>query len=228
MNTLTHALVGAAVFGRPKLTLSLVAATLAGAAFPDVSILAMVFWEVGVNGISEAELWGEAYYREPWVTYSNITNSFFVFGALALIGWWRGWIWLLAFGGTAVLHVAGDIFLHYDDGHAHFWPLSNCVFYSPLSYWDPAHGGLWWTAVEMVLAAGLAVLIWRQNSTWVARGYAILLIVLFWAMSILFYVFVLTAGDTGDPFESSGLDTFVHPACPGSIDAAIQPVQISG
>ena len=85
MNTLTHALIGAAVFGRPRLTLGILSATLAGGAFPDVSILVMVFWEMGLNGTSEAELWNEAYFQEPWITYSAISNSFVVFGLLALM-----------------------------------------------------------------------------------------------------------------------------------------------
>jgi len=228
MNTLTHALVGAALFGRPRLTVSLITATLAGAAFPDVSILVMVAWEMGVNGLTDQQLWGEAYYREPWVTYSAITNSFFVFGALAFLGWWQKWPWLFAFAATAVFHFLGDIFLHYDDGHAHFWPLSMCVFYSPVSYWDPAHGGIWWTAIEMFLALGLTFIAWRQAVSWAGRAYILTLLALFWLMSSVFLFLVISSDDTDDLLESSGIDTFVHPACPGSIDVATQPVQIEG
>lgn len=226
MNTLTHALVGAAIFGRPKLTLTLLSATLAGAAFPDVSILVMVFWEIGVNGVDQAELWGQSYYREPWVTYSAITNSFFVFGALALLGWQQGWQWLWAFAGTAVLHFLGDIFLHYDDGHAHFWPLSSCVFYSPISYWDPRHFGVPWTVVEMIVALALAGFIWRQNKSWVVRTYATVLVGLFWLMSLAFLMFIFTSDDRDGGLELSAPGKFVLPACPGSIDVAKQTAQI--
>ena len=71
---------------------------------------------------------------------------------------WAGgerWPILMAFSISAMLHFLGDIFLHYDDGHPHFWPVSYCVFYSPISYWDPRHYGLWWTGFEMVLALGV-------------------------------------------------------------------------
>lgn len=228
MNTLTHALIGAVVFGRPTLTLGLIGATLAGAAFPDVSILVMVAWEVGVNGVTSDELWGQAYYREPWITYSAITNSFFVFGGFLALGLWQRWPWLIAFAGSAMLHFLGDIFLHYDDGHAHFWPISMCIFYSPISYWDPNHYGIWWTGLEMVLALGLFLVVWRQNKSALARAYAGILTGLFWAMSLLFLWFVLIGGGMDDRPESSGHDKFVQPACPGSVDVARQHDQIVG
>ena len=226
MNTLTHALVGAAVFGRPQLTAGLISVTLIGAVVPDLSIVIMVIWEVGVNGLSQQELWGQAYYRDPWVTYSAFTNSFFVFGGLALLGLWRRWPWMLAFAGTAVLHFVGDIFLHYDDGHAHFWPVSLCVFYSPVSYWDPARGGIWWTGIEMVLALVLAIMAWRQAPGWVARAYVGSLLVLFWILSLSFFVALFDGRDGRS--ESFAPDKFVQPACPGSANAARQPAQTQG
>lgn len=225
MNTLTHALMGSAVFGHPRLTIGLMIATFWGGIFPDVSIVAMVIWESGIQGASSAELWGEAYYREPWVTYSAITNSFIVFGALFALARLQGWYLVAAFAGTAMLHFLFDLFLHYDDGHAHFWPLSQCVFYSPVSYWDPDHFGLWWTGIEMALALGLFIWIWKTTKTWPARTYASVLMVLFWAMSVAFLIMVLSFGGMDDRPESSGHDKFAQPACPGSIDVAKQHVQ---
>ena len=39
------------------------------------------------------------------------------------------------------LHVPEDLFLHHDDGHRHFYPLSQWRYSSPVSYWDPNHYG---------------------------------------------------------------------------------------
>ena len=231
MNTLTHILIGTAMASclggrpRPRLRPNLMAAAFAGAVFPDISILVMVGWEMGVMGIAESELWNQAYYREPWVTYSALTNSFFVFGALLILGWWRRWPVLIALSLSALLHFAGDIFLHYDDGHAHFWPLSYCVYYSPVSYWDPAHYGLWWTGIEMVLAAGLGVYLWTKAHGWGQRAYIGGVVGLFLAMSAAFFVLMLTSDGMDDRLESSGHGTFAQPACPGSIDEARQHAQ---
>ena len=224
MNTLTHILVGTAVASRPKLTLGLMMAAFGGAVFPDVSMVAMVVWESFIMGVSEAELWDVAYYREPWVTYSAMTNSFFVYGALALVGWWRSLPLLMVFGLSACLHFAGDIFLHYDDGHAHFWPVSSCVFYSPVSYWDPRHFGIWWMAVEVVFAVGLALYLWRKGQSLGFRVYIGSLAVGVAAMSLLVTMAFIFGGMDDRP-ESSGHDKFAQPACPGSIDVATQHAQ---
>lgn len=230
MNTLTHALVGAAIFGRPKLTAALIGATLAGASLPDVYIIIMVAWEGVFNGIwpNNDILWDEIYYQEPWVTLSGITNSFILFGGLALVSWRLGWRVLFAFSGTVFLHCLGDVFLHYNDGHPHFWPLSSCVLYSPISYWDPNHYGLWWTGFELLAALAIGIYAWQITESRLSKRYIVGLVSLFWAMTILIYGSMFIFGDRDDDLESSGTYKFVLPACPGSIDAATQPVQIEG
>jgi len=69
---------------------------------------------------------------------------------------------VLVFALAAILHVLTDLPLHHDDGHPHFWPLTNWIFRSPVSYWDPAHHGHIWSVVEFLLALTLVVILWRR------------------------------------------------------------------
>jgi len=43
--------------------------------------------------------------------------------------------------------------VHHDDGHRHFFPLSDWRFESPVSYWDPAHYGHIFLWIELLLVA---------------------------------------------------------------------------
>lgn len=68
--------------------------------------------------------------------------------------WWRfvdGRSTLGLFALAALLHLAGDLPVHATDAHRHFWPLTDWRFVSPVSYWDPAHGGQWFSWVEGTL-----------------------------------------------------------------------------
>jgi len=76
---------------------------------------------------------------------------------------------LLVFALAAILHVLTDLPLHHDDGHPHFWPLTNWIFRSPVSYWDPAHHGNVWSAFEFLLALTLIVILWRRFDVRVTR-----------------------------------------------------------
>jgi len=76
--------------------------------------------------------------------------------------------------------------LHHDDAHRHFLPLSGFRFESPISYWDPAHYGLVFGAVELAgVVVGSIVLI-RRGSPWRVLGLLCL------AIYAAFGVFALT------------------------------------
>jgi hypothetical protein len=70
--------------------------------------------------------------------------------------------WAIALCGSALMHLGFDFLLHHDDGRAHFWPLSNWIFQSPVSYWDPAHYGTWVGMIEISVSLILCVVIWRR------------------------------------------------------------------
>ena len=149
MNTLTHILIGTAVVSRPRLTLGLLLAAFAGAVFPDIAILAMVIWEINVMGISESEMWGQAYFREPWVTYRGITNSFFIFGALFLVAWRLRWPLIMAFCASMLLHFLGTF---------------SCIMMTAIPIFGPCQNAffipLYPIGIRVILACGGQVLKW--------------------------------------------------------------------
>ena len=75
---------------------------------------------------------------------------------------------LAIFAIAALLHIAGDLPVHADDAHRHFWPLSDWRFHSPVSYWNPDQGGAWFSFTEAAIGIGAAVLLFRRfRSVWV-------------------------------------------------------------
>ena len=69
---------------------------------------------------------------------------------------------LVLFALAALVHLAGDLPLHADDAHRHFWPVTDWRFHSPVSYWDPAHHGTLASVAEGVLGVVLCVVLWRR------------------------------------------------------------------
>ena len=70
-----------------------------------------------------------------------------------------------------LLHCRGDaavdFFLHNEDARRQFWPLSDYVFRSPVSYWDPARYGQIVAPIEVALVLVLTLLLlWRQRRMW--------------------------------------------------------------
>jgi hypothetical protein len=65
-----------------------------------------------------------------------VDNSFILWGlALGAALWWRKPV-MIAFFGAALLHLAFDCPLHNGYARIQFWPLTDWVFPSPISYWD--------------------------------------------------------------------------------------------
>jgi len=51
---------------------------------------------------------------------------------------------------------------HHDDGHPHFWPISDVSYASPVSHRDPAHLGRLWSRIEIAIGMALLLLLWRR------------------------------------------------------------------
>jgi hypothetical protein len=98
-----------------------------------------------------------------------------------MLSWYRRHTLLLIFFSSMLLHVFGDLPLHHDDAHRHFFPFSDWRFASPVSYWDPAHHGQWASLVEVscVIAAS-GYLYWRSKvlRPWVVASLSVYL--LYW------------------------------------------------
>lgn len=192
MNTPAHLLIGTAVLGRGKGG-RVIAAAFAGVLLPDLSLYVMAGTALFILQIPPQIVFDELYFSSVWKTVFAIDNSFLVWGVLLAIAWVRRSDWALALTGAALLHLCLDFPLHHDDGRPHFWPLSNWVFESPISYWDRTKGALWIAPIEAVAACIAAIVIWQQGKGWgLAILTAILLLAEFWIVRQWLFFFIDT------------------------------------
>lgn len=185
MNTPAHLIFGAAAFGKadkPGVT----AAALLGALVPDLSLYLLVGWSLWALGIPAQVVFGELYFSETWQNIFAVDNSIPLWAALFGLALWRRWPVGIAFAGAGLLHLAFDFPLHNDDARRHFWPLSDFVFHSPVSYWDRHHHGQIAAPVEMLVCLGLLVVLWRRFQGWKSRARIAALGVLELAPGIMF------------------------------------------
>ncbi len=177
MNTPAHLLVGTAIFGRPDLRGTYLAA-LMGAMAPDVSLYVMVAVSIWGMGVPAQTVFREYYYSDAWQSVFAVDNSFILWGLLFAVAFWRVWPKLIAFAGAGLMHLALDFPLHTHDARMHFWPVTDWVFESPISYWDrAAHAGVV-GPMEFGLSLGCAFLLWwrfRDRLVWIATGVFLLL-----------------------------------------------------
>lgn len=169
MFTPAHVLLAAAVFARPG-DPRRNAAAVAGGLIPDLPVMAMVGWERLVAGRDYDEIFRQVYRAEPWATVFAIDHSIPVWLAVLAAGLALRRPWLAVLAGAALLHVAFDLPLHHNDGRPHFWPLSDFIYESPISYWDPARFGREVGVAEALLCLGLAVVLWRRFRGGLARA----------------------------------------------------------
>jgi len=175
VNTPAHLLLGWAVFGRRK-SKTIVAAALIGALLPDLSLYLLAGTSLFVLGIAPEVVFGELYFSELWQTIFAIDNSFIIWSGFLALAIWSKRSWAIALCGAALLHLALDFPLHHDDGRAHFWPISDWIFASPVSYWDNHHHGSIVGPIELGLAVGCAVAILSGRVwQWITLPVAILL-----------------------------------------------------
>ena len=105
-----------------------------------------------------------------------IDNSFVLWGAFLALALWRKWQLLAVFASAAILHLTLDFPLHTHDARQHFWPLTDWVFISPVSYWDSrAHANIV-GPVELTLSVGLAIYLLARFRRWITRAFVALLL----------------------------------------------------
>ena len=169
MNTPAHLIFGLTAFGKANLT-AVTAAALAGAIIPDLSLYLMAGWHLAVAGTPPEVVFGELYFSDAWQSFFWIDNSMVLWGIALVIGlMWRSPV-VIALCGAALLHLVLDFGLHHDDGRAHFWPISNWIFASPVSYWDSRHFGNIVGPIEVALSLGCCVVLWRRYTGRWMRG----------------------------------------------------------
>jgi membrane-bound metal-dependent hydrolase YbcI (DUF457 family) len=195
MNTQSHALMGAVLFGRPLPRHALVAAL--GGIAPDIPMFVIVF---GLRAIGHPiqEIFGKLYWERWWQVCNAIGHSLLLWGLLAAViavtirrvgtANAPGASLALAFSASALLHSAIDFLVHREDAHMQFWPLSDWKFVSPVSYWDANHYGTQFSLFEAALGLVMAALLFRRYSSRSARA-ALAACALLYAAVPAFFIF---------------------------------------
>ncbi len=194
MNTPAHVIFAAAAFARPYDRRRTFAA-IAGALAPDLSLYLMAATALYILRLPPGYVFDTLYFSDAWQQVFAIDNSFLVWGAAFGLAWALGARNAMVFTASALLHLAFDFPLHHDDGRPHFWPFSDWVFESPLSYWDnAAHAGIV-APIEMGLSLLFCLILMRRFPSWRSRlliaclAFVQLAPVFFWA-----FVFAQNAG----------------------------------
>ncbi len=169
MNTPAHLIFGAAAFARPW-SARVSAAAIFGALVPDLSLYIMTFWALYMRAIPAQTVFGELYFSPAWQGVFAVDNSVPLWGCLLAVAGLLHRPALTAFAGAGLLHLVSDLPLHNEDARRHFWPISDWVFRSPLSYWDPQRYGHIVGPIEVVICAVLSVVLWRRFKGRLARG----------------------------------------------------------
>ena len=189
MNTPAHLLIGAAAFSRPNRKHSLTAALL-GALAPDISLYVMVAVSIFAMGVPAQVVFREYYYSDAWQSVFAVDNSFIVWGVLLGLALWRRWPLIAVFAGAGLLHLLMDFPLHTHDARQHFWPVSNWVFHSPVSYWDTrAHAGIVGPIEFALSLLSAMVLLWRFSHIGIRALVLILLSMETFSSGIWYFVF---------------------------------------
>ena len=193
MTTPAHAALSLIVLGRSERNALPVAL---GAVAPDAPMLVFYLWERLVRGVSEGRIWSERYFDPGWQVVFDIPSSIPLLALalcilLVLVG--RRSTGRLPASGVAatprparltaatlfvasmILHALGDLPLHREDAHRHFFPVSDWRFTSPVSYWDPDHYGGYAAVGEVVLVLAVSVFLFRAyrgRGRWIVAGVA--------------------------------------------------------
>ena len=161
VNTTAHVVFSLALIGRSRWMMAGFAILL-GALLPDLAMFAFYGWQKFVLGTPEQVIWSQAYFDPAWQDFFDVFNSIPLVLLIGLIGWRLKSVFLEALCLSMLLHCILDLLMHHDDGHRHFFPISDWRFESPVSYWDPAHFGQYVLVVEAILVVVAAVVLWRS------------------------------------------------------------------
>ena len=160
-----------------------------GAVLPDLPMFVFFAVETFILKTSQRELWSSRYFMEAWQTFFDLFNAV----PLILIVLGMGYYLLhseriVVFAWSMLLHCGFDLVTHHDDGHHHFFPLSDFVFESPISYWDRDHHAGIVAPIERLVMLAASVYLFPRLKTRLARGALGVINVLFLGSYLLFFL----------------------------------------
>ncbi len=140
-------------------------ALLVGSVAPDIPLFVLTAWFFAVprrrQGAEElfGSLYDEYFFNDPvWIISHNLLHAPLVLLLLMGLGigahrlgqpLGRALAW---FAVACAFHSFVDVFTHRDDGPLLLFPLNwTYRFQTPVSYWDPQHGGRLFLALELVM-----------------------------------------------------------------------------
>ncbi|WP_375254951.1 cobalamin biosynthesis protein CobQ [Yoonia sp.] len=162
MNTPAHLIFGMTAFGKAEKP-AITGAALAGSLIPDLSLYFLAGWHLFVLGTLPEIVFGQLYFSDAWQSLFRIDNSIILWGIAFGLGAMLRAPVAIALCSAALLHLGFDFLLHNDDGRAHFWPRTNWIFQSPVSYWDPEHYGNIVRSIETALVIFFCGALWRRH-----------------------------------------------------------------
>ena len=169
MNTPAHLLIGLAVCARKTAPKSARFAAL-GSLIPDLSLYVMAGVSLFILQIPPQRVFEELYFSDAWQAVFAIDNSFILWGLALAAGLYFRSVATVALTSAALLHLVLDFPLHHDDARQQFWPLTNWVFESPLSYWDSNHHAATVAPIGLLMVIAAAVVVWRRYENWWSRA----------------------------------------------------------
>ena len=161
-----------------------------GAVIPDLPLFIFFIIESVIRKTPQRELWGSVYFTEAWQNFFDIFNSIPLILILLGIGYYLlNSEKITVFAWSLLIHCAFDFLTHHDDGHHHFFPLSDFAFESPISYWDRDHYAGIVAPIERVVILTASIYLFPRLKTRLARGCLVVVNVLFLASYLLFFLF---------------------------------------
>ena len=160
-----------------------------GAVLPDLPMFVFFAVETFILKTSQRELWGSRYFMEAWQTFFDLFNAVPLILILLGVGYYllhSERIVVLAW--SMLLHCGFDLVTHHDDGHHHFFPLSDYAFESPISYWDRDHHAGIVAPIERLVMLAASVYLFPRLKTRLARGALVVINVLFLGSYLLFFL----------------------------------------
>ncbi len=185
---------GAFLFGRQVPRTAWAGA--AGGLLPDLPMFVIV-GVLRAAGYDFEDIFSRLYWSSWWQICNAIGHNFILWTALLAFALYakshKKWLSssktniVLAFSASALLHSCVDFFVHRQDAHMHFWPLTNWKYVSPVSYYDRAHFGGPFSLFEATIGIIIAVSLFRTFKSKYVRAALALSIVMYAAIPVFFF-----------------------------------------
>ena len=157
-----------------------------GAVLPDLPMFVFFVVETFIRKTPQRELWDSRYFTDAWQTFFDLFNAIPLILILLGIGYYLlNSEKITVFAWSMLIHCFFVFMTHHDDGHHHFFPLSDFVFESPISYWDEDHYGRVVAPIERLVILVASIYLFPRLKTRLARWGLVLVNVLFLASYLL-------------------------------------------